>query len=790
MASYCGGLSSTRRSAVSGPWRSIAWATIVLLGGFSTLIKQKDFLFVTIISFLEATRLFSSAVDPEDQFIINAPEVVAAKTEEIEAKEQGSWQRHHPTNNQTAAASAPPRRGGLLGWSWPSSLTSGRRRRRFCTCRLFFAKALSTGFTSAQFAAAITSVVLAVLRLSRQDYVEPADQSSSDHKSIKGSLNLFYGLVLAQGVSNFLADTMLPVDVRRVLKLSMTYQLGHSGVLVIKRYMLDTYMKCSGGRVREAMDMDLVSFAMEMARSTSVADRLVGVRVLDRVLSVDKYRGLALMRLRASIDTVGSVIAMLGLKNKTTEEEDTRGHAANVVLELSPDLQVESFPEVLQMVSSLLTATKTTAVSSSTSSNVGVELTWLGVKILKKIMDNPDNCKEVVKDADDQVISSIVELTTVSDDTNSSSISWSPVTEEIIVEAVQVLHRMVRTTGDAGKALRCKISENLHVVRNIRKILEHPRSHTELLTEAIGVLACLALDETGKEDIGGSARIIRRLVPFLVVETPSPSNRVELAKSAVEALLILAVDSQRIALRILEEMRTEDMQQLVDMLSSDSTELRIMAARLLAVLRANSLAEHAHYNRTVDNVLPLVNSYIAPLFMYFWLLKAIKLEVEKLDALVPAAGELRAHDDELIQIICIICTQNLEEWRTKQGALLESFIGLSVQICTFIQENDFGDALRNANLTVDLLMHKLTRILDLYKSPDTEYPGIRRVTVELIIWMVRSNRSCIEFFFEHQVDKVKEVAETEARLEMFKMFCCGVGVAKHRETISSLCVLY
>jgi hypothetical protein len=421
--------------------------------------------------------------------------------------------------------------------------------------------------------------------------------------------------VLAQGVSSFLADTMLPIDVRRVLKLSMTYQLGQSGVLIIKRYMLDTYMKCSGGRVREAMDMDLVSFAMEMARSTTVADRLVGVRVLDRVLSVEKYRGLALMRLRASIDTVGSVVSMLGLKNKTTEEENTRGHAANVVLELSPDLQVESFPEMLQMVSSLLTA-KTTAVS--TSSNVSIELTWLGVKILRKIMDNPDNSKEVTKDADDQVISSIVDLTTVSDDTNSSLISWSPVTEEIIVEAVQVLHRLVRTTGDAGKVLRCKISENLHVLRNIRKILEHPRSHTELLTEAIGVLACLALDETGKEDIGGSARIIRKLVPFLVVETQYLSNGVKLAKSAVEALLILAMDSQRIALRILEELRTEDMQQLVDMLSSDSTELRTMAAKLLAVLRANFVAEHAHYNRTVDNVLPLVNSYMHLCLCFFW----------------------------------------------------------------------------------------------------------------------------------------------------------------------------
>jgi hypothetical protein len=280
-----------------------------------------------------------------------------------------------------------------------------------------------------------------------------------------------------------------------------------------------------------------------------------------------------------------------------------------VVLELSTDLQVESFPALLQMVSSLLNVQTTTA--STTTSNVSIELTWLGVKILKKIMDNPDNCKEVAKDADDQVISSIVDLTTVSDGDSSSSISWSPVAEEIIVEAVQVLHRLVRTTGDAGKALRRKISENLHVVRNMRKILEHPGSHTELLTDAIGVLACLALDETGKEGIGSSPRVIRKLVPYLVVETPSaPSNRVELAKSAVEALLVLAVDSQRIALRILEELKVEGMQQLVDMLSSDSTELRSMAARLLAVLRViNSVAEHAHYNRTVDSALPLVNSW-------------------------------------------------------------------------------------------------------------------------------------------------------------------------------------
>ncbi|KAG2564905.1 hypothetical protein PVAP13_7NG105400 [Panicum virgatum] len=51
--------------AISGMGKlALAWATVVLLGGFSTLIKQKDFLFITIITFLEATRLGIRFMDP------------------------------------------------------------------------------------------------------------------------------------------------------------------------------------------------------------------------------------------------------------------------------------------------------------------------------------------------------------------------------------------------------------------------------------------------------------------------------------------------------------------------------------------------------------------------------------------------------------------------------------------------------------------------------------------------------------------------------------------------------
>uniref|UniRef100_J3L0L5 Uncharacterized protein n=1 Tax=Oryza brachyantha TaxID=4533 RepID=J3L0L5_ORYBR len=412
------------------------------------------------------------------------------------------------------------------------------------------------------------------------------------------------------------------------------------------------------------------------------------------------------------------------------------------------------------MVSSLITVKTTTMVSGISLQHFGdvsMELTWFGVKIMNKIMGNPDNCKKVA-DADGQVVAGIVGLTAVSDER--SSISSSTGMEEIILEAVQVLHKLASIARDSGRVLRSQVSDNLYVLRNIRKILEHPRSKTELLVEAIGVLACLALDETWREEIESSPRIIRNLVSFLVPRSTLVSeisaDRTQLARPTAEALVILAVYSENIASRILEELkRTEDMQKLVDMVSSDSAELKTMVAKLLGILYANSNIEHAHREK-IRTTLPA-------------LLKAIKSEVEKLEAPVSAGEHVR----------------KFEERRTKQGALLES--SLSVQICTSIGARDFDAATRSANLTVHMVMQKFKKILDLYKSPAIEFPGIRRVTIELIVLMIQSSSQYMEVFFQYEMDKaVKEVAETEERLEMFKMFYCGVGVAKQSDSIYSL----
>ena len=85
---------------------------------------------------------------------------------------------------------------------------------------------------------------------------------------------------------------------------------------------------------------------------------------------------------------------MMGLDREV--EQDTRGHAARILLELAPGLQVENFPGIFQSISSLLSARRTkTSGSSSNSTCASKELKLLGVDILDNLLTNPENCAEV-----------------------------------------------------------------------------------------------------------------------------------------------------------------------------------------------------------------------------------------------------------------------------------------------------------------------------------------------------------------------------------------------------------
>ena len=248
--------------------------------------------------------------------------------------------------------------------------------------RSSFGVAISVALQLGQVAAVTTCMLLSLKRLKKQDYVEPQQLHQDDHRNISRSLNIFYGLVVAQGIIFICMLLNVLVFHLKMLALQQYRLFGPSGHNILTRYEKENYLEFITGNVRATLNTDLVTFANNLAVSSSMDDQLVGIRAMDRILRAVRYRSLTLLRLRASLDddTLKKLVNMLGFV-RTTEEQAIRGHAATVVLKLTPDLLVQKFPEILYLIfSSLLTA----------SNKMDLDLLWFGLRILDKLTDNPE----------------------------------------------------------------------------------------------------------------------------------------------------------------------------------------------------------------------------------------------------------------------------------------------------------------------------------------------------------------------------------------------------------------
>ncbi|KAF2950485.1 hypothetical protein DAI22_01g190700 [Oryza sativa Japonica Group] len=659
---------------------ALAWATVVLLGGFSTLIKPKDFWFVTIIVVMQITRVFGGSQKPEDQLFIRVP-LSMLHRDELTHVGLGSWRKNTIKNGEASKGS--------------SSVRQNQRNvlvRMFCPKRHVKMTIFQTTLTWMEAAALVACIFISFRRLLKQDYVDPKDKVKDDHKNIRGSLNVFYGLALAHSMSYYILIVAFQFLVAPLVRLvHSSYKLHDWGMDAVSEYTAKKLWAFIRYNVREALEMNLITFGKELARSDSIDDQLKGVRILDYIIrwekqhlsragvldiyKIEKYKGRVLTSIRASTETLERVVNMLGLNLKSLEEEETRGHAASIVLELAPYLLFENLPAMPQLIASLLT-TGRERINEGPHDINSVELTCYGVKILERLVENPDNRRSVA-DAN-VVLSKIVELLNfrddckvpVPDETENRS------QEEIVEASLNVLHKLVSTTGETGEALRSTISKNSEIMSNIRKILyQHDNKNSSLSVHAVKILSCLAMHETAREVIGSSCQIVRKLVSSVL---PRPMDIVQdgnngstVADSAAQALVLLSTGSEYNRATILDKINLEE---LVGMLFDASMEQRIMIAHLLKHLRTYSGPGYGNQlKKVIDGSLPK-------------LLEEIKVAVQKLDNPEFPDGQ-PSHD--------------LKELKAEEGKLLDSFIGLSSQICHSLQAIDFDKALQSANLTMD-----------------------------------------------------------------------------------------
>ncbi|XP_037472813.1 uncharacterized protein LOC119348907 [Triticum dicoccoides] len=673
------------------------------------------------------------------------------KMEKIAVLGRGSWRRHaSPSESLNDLIQASYE---LIGV--------------FISGRSCFAVLFSSILGQVQLAAIIACIVLSSLRLKRQDYVDQQNQGNDDHKNIRWSLNIFYALVLSQCILYFLTG-ILANPLKRICVVCMKYKLGIWGFLALSRYLQACVLKCINGDLREAVNMDLVSFAKQLLNSDPLDDQLLGIRILDHLLRSredqdERYKEKVLTKIRSSLDTIEKAVYMMGLDREV--EQDTRGHAARILLELAPGLQVESFPGIFQAISSLLSARKTkTSGSSSNSTCASKELKLLGVDILDKLLTNPENCAEV-KNAKN-LLSKIIHITSCQDEKLDSDID-----KKIVENSLEVLSKLVSTVGETGEELRCQVSSNMYTIRNIGKFfIDHPESQPKMLAQAADILACLASNDTARKEIERSHLIIRKLISLLAeeiddVQVQESSVRV----SAAEALVLLTAPTREIGVLstvsersikpVLSETKLEDMQRIVSLLSDESAEHRIMVTKFLQNLRSYQRAEYGDQLEIINKALPKV-------------LEAIKIASDKIEG-TGCADEPSGHE--------------MEALITEQGKLLESFIGLCMQICISGNAKQFTDALRSAEITDDMFVQMLAKILEVYKSPTSDAPGIRRAVIQQMNWMMNEDQEYINIFLKHEMENaLKEVAETALKLENYWFFRFGVKAFEHEESIYSL----
>ncbi|GJN10835.1 hypothetical protein PR202_ga28965 [Eleusine coracana subsp. coracana] len=182
-------------------------------------------------------------------------------------------------------------------------------------------------------------------------YGNHADNSSK--KNLAPSLNIFYGMVLGQGVlyvAGCLLENFSFIPQRSVARHSGLK--SHCGVEFVSLYYSYALEKSMEGDVLAPKKINLNSFAIYCLNSDKPKMQLHGIRVMHSLLLRGETRKPLFPKLTNSTKTMARLIEMLDWSSP--EDTNIRLFASKVTAELATSLRVITLPGAVQVVSSLL----------------------------------------------------------------------------------------------------------------------------------------------------------------------------------------------------------------------------------------------------------------------------------------------------------------------------------------------------------------------------------------------------------------------------------------------------
>lgn len=335
------------------------WATVVLLGGFAQSLESIDFWFVSIILVVEGLRI---------------------------------------------------------------SCRSGELATQAATCRSCSRDLILTSIyvysLVIQELSAFACIGLSTFRIVKQQY------GSGDNLNLNRALSIFYWLSLLEssltllgcGIRSFflqwpirLGDTF--ISKRREMSFSLVvgkvwksglkeYGIDDSQFDTVRRFLYQSYCRCINGNVFDGLKMDFVSYSVELLRSTDYNDQLMGARLLYTLANNVRFAAETLKAIGTMRDTVEKLIEMLNWDKP--DEQEIRRAVAEIICKLVEiprnRIRVMAIPEFMESISSLLYDSNQNSHSSD-----------VGLRILKTLANDPDNCAKI--GTNHELVCKIIKLT-------------------------------------------------------------------------------------------------------------------------------------------------------------------------------------------------------------------------------------------------------------------------------------------------------------------------------------------------------------------------------------------